>query len=100
MKKPANYREFLVFTDMVMRKASVTNVKKLWSRGMRPYYMLYSGLPHPAELKRNFYDHYDRVVGNMIGHSYNLENIGTEIPDLLKEKNRQEENNWIDSITG
>lgn len=91
-KKPVNWREIFVMVDGLMETNE--DVRILW-REMRPLYKQYNGLPHPAELKREFYAHYDRVKGREIGSSFNR-----ELREVAVDLNlhRFEEEKWLDSF--
>lgn len=92
-KKPVNWLEILEMVDRLMNTNK--DVSVLWSESMRPLYKKFSGLPHPAEFKHDFYAHYDRVKGREIGSSLNRELREVTVNTDL---HRAEEEKWLDSF--
>lgn len=92
-KKPVNWREIFELVDELMKTDK--DVSELWQKHMRPLYKQYSGLPHPARFKHDFYAHYDRVKQREIGSSLNRELREVTVNADL---HRFEEEKWLDSF--
>lgn len=98
-KKQVNWREVLEFTDRIMQNED-EEVFELWQKYMRPLYKELDGLPHPAEFKRQFCDHYDRVRGNRMGSSWQtILKESILLSPGVKEWLRQNEDAWVNSFS-